>query len=120
MRLERDSSAYIGVSDPASQKIIQTEIDDFKARQDKAQQGAHDEEYLLDEQKQTGAKKLEIKGMIDYAGMAAQLGIALASVAALTRKSAWFHIGASAGLIALLLTGYALALPYLQQYLAHL
>jgi Domain of unknown function (DUF4337) len=109
----------IGVPDPADKLFLQNEINDMKTRQDKAQQNAHDEEYLRADELQNSAKKLEIKDLIDYAGMAAQLGIALASIAALTKKSAWFYIGTAAGAIALAVTGYALAYPALHQYLAH-
>jgi hypothetical protein len=46
--------------------------------------------------------------LLDYAGMAAQMGIALASVAALTRRREAFVIGALCGAAGIAITAYAI------------
>ena len=51
--------------------------------------------------------------MLGYAGMIAQLGIALASVAALVRKRIAFDVGIAAGVIAVGITAYVFISAYL-------
>ena len=60
-----------------------------------------------------GRLRLAEKDYDDYAGMAAQLGIALASIAALTRRPEWFTIAVVVGLVAVGLTAYSLVSHYL-------
>jgi hypothetical protein len=48
--------------------------------------------------------------MLGYAGMIAQLGIALASVAALVRKRMAFNIAIGAGVLAIAITAYVFIL----------
>ena len=67
-----------------------------------------DLEKKRDEQLANGTKRLGEKDLTDYAGVAAQLGIALASVAALTRRRSAFTGGVLAGLAGVVITGYAL------------
>jgi len=52
------------------------------------------------------------KDLLGYAGLAAQLGIALASVAALVRRRAAFYAGIAAGTVATAITAYAFAMHY--------
>ena len=54
----------------------------------------------------TGLQHLQQKDLLDYAGMVAQMGIALASIAALTRQRIAFNAGIAAGIVALAITGY--------------
>jgi hypothetical protein len=61
---------------------------------------------------QTGRLLME-RDIVQFASMATQLGIALASVAALTKRKSLFTVGAIAGFIGLGFTGYALAYHYL-------
>jgi hypothetical protein len=53
------------------------------------------------------------RDILQYAGMAVQLGIALASVAALTRRYDAFMAGVICGVLGVLTTGYALAAHFL-------
>jgi hypothetical protein len=55
-----------------------------------------------------GQLRLAEKDFDDYAGMAAQLAIALASIAALTRRPEWFTISVVVGIAAAGLTAFAL------------
>jgi hypothetical protein len=60
-----------------------------------------------------GFRKLQQKDMLGYAGMIAQLGIALASVAALTRKRIMFDLGVAAGVLSIAITAYVFVTTYL-------
>ncbi len=53
-----------------------------------------------------GLKHLQQQDMLGYAGMIAQLGIALASVAALVRQRLAFDAGIASGVIAIAITAY--------------
>ncbi len=81
--------------------------------QDSLKQTAAAEEALRGQELENGQKKLAVKDLLDYAGVAAQLGIALASVSALTRKQSAFNVALIVGAVALLITGYALAEPFI-------
>jgi hypothetical protein len=59
-----------------------------------------------------GEKLLAEKDIIGYAGMAGQFAIALASVAALTRRRPAFYAAVVFGLVAFGVTAYAMALHY--------
>ena len=54
----------------------------------------------------SGLKHLQQKDMLGYAGMIAQLGIALASIAALVRTRIAFDVAVGAGAISVLITAY--------------
>jgi len=114
-----ENSLRIGVSDPVARLAIEAEINEMKDRQARLTEQAKAEEALKAQELQNGSQKLAIKDFLDYAGVAAQLGIALASVAALTKKRAVFHVGLFAGAIAAAITGYALAAPYLAHFFEH-
>jgi len=60
-----------------------------------------------------GLKHLQQKDMLGYASMIAQLGIALASVAAMVRKRIAFDIGVAAGVVAVGITAYVFIAAYL-------
>jgi hypothetical protein len=107
------------VSDPAAKSTLTADIGNYKTRQQKAQSDATDEANKRDEELANGQQKLNQRNMLDYAGVTAQLGIALASVAALTRKKAAFDIGLLVGVLALAITGYAIAMPYIARFFAH-
>jgi len=85
-----------------------TDMDkDFRDRQNPAKQTAQSKSDEREEHLKTGLKHLQQKDLLDYAGMVAQMGIALASVAALTRQRIAFNAGIAAGMVALLITAYA-------------
>jgi hypothetical protein len=106
-------------TDPVLRKQLLDEANDFGNRQPPLKQKAIDQENLRDAELQNSDQKLRVKGFLDYSGMAAQLGIALASVAALTKKKAAYQIGLFAGILAFLITGYALAYPLVLGLLKH-
>jgi hypothetical protein len=58
-------------------------------------------------------RRMGEKDLLSYAGMAVQMGIALASVAALTKKRPAFWGGFVAGMIGLAITAYALVTHHL-------
>jgi len=73
-----------------------------KSATDKA---AERDTYLKD-----GQKRLTERDLLSYAGFAAQIGIALASVAALVRSRTVFYTGVGAGVAGVLVMAYAFAL----------
>ncbi|HEU5048065.1 MAG TPA: DUF4337 family protein [Rickettsiales bacterium] len=60
-----------------------------------------------------GLKKLKQKDLLGYAGMLAQIGIALASVAALVKRRSVFYAGVATGVGACVITAYVFASVYL-------
>jgi hypothetical protein len=100
-------------TDPTVKAQLEKEAADYAAKQAKPFATAQDELQQVKAELDKSDLKLQVKGLLDYAGMATQLGIALASVAALTRKKAAHDIGLFAGILAFLITGYALAYAFL-------
>jgi len=86
---------------------------DFRDRQPQDKQSALDKSKERQAHLAEGFKKLQQKDLLGYAGMAAQIAIALASVASLTRKRLMFHVGVMAGVASVIVTAYALAAAYL-------
>ncbi len=80
----------------------------FRGRKDALQAAAHDLERQRDAWDADGRRLLREKDWSDYAGVAAQLGIAVASIAALTRRPEWFTVAVVVGIAGVLMTGYAL------------
>ena len=108
-----------GITDPQGKLKLEAESREMLDRQEPAKDLAAMESKLRDEQLNNGASKLAIKDLLDYAGVAAQLGIALSSVAALTKKRTAFSIGVFAGLVAMVITAYAVTLPYVERLISH-
>jgi hypothetical protein len=79
---------------------------DFRDRQPVSREKATGHETDRETHLKNGLKKLEQKDLLEYAGMVAQLGIALASVAALVRKRIAFDVAIAAAVVALAMTGY--------------
>ncbi len=79
---------------------------DIRDRQPTSKQTAltmiHERETHLS----NGLKHLQQKDLLGYAGMVAQLGIALASIAALVRKRLAFDTAIAAGVLAIAITAY--------------
>ena len=80
---------------------------EIRARQPQSKQTALDKTQLRDDHFQAGLKRLGEKDTLDYASLAAQLGIALASVAAMSRQRAAFHISVAVGIGALAIAAFA-------------
>jgi hypothetical protein len=114
-----EESLALTVADDAVKKKLRDEADGFGGRQPALKQKALDQESLREQELANSEQKLRVKGLLDYAGMAAQVGIALASVAALTKTRVWYQVGLFAGILAFLITGYAIAYPYLLSLLKH-
>jgi hypothetical protein len=85
----------------------------LREKQDEVEVRAKAEEYLESQELENGHQKLAIKDLLDYAGVAAQLGIALASIAALTRVRPAYYLGIVFGALGMLITAYALAGSYI-------
>jgi len=109
-----ESLAKIAPNDDARASLLR-DAKAFEARQAPIAKKATDEEALEKQEMQNSDEKLAVRGLIDYAGMAAQVGIALASIAALTRRQFAYWVGMIAGLIAMGITGYAMVHPYLHR-----
>jgi hypothetical protein len=107
------------VSDPSAKSKLEGQIRDYKDRQEKAKLEATEKANLRDAELQNGQEKLDQKNLLDYAGVCAQLGIALASVAALTRRQLAFNVSLVIGVLALIITGYALAFPFVLRFIHH-
>jgi len=103
-------SSRISAQDRANLTRMDAEI---RARQPSSKQTADAQIQQRQEHLASGLKHLQQKDMLGYAGMIAQLGIALASVAALVRKRIAFDAGVAAGVIAIAITAYVFAGDYL-------
>ena len=98
----------------AADRATLTKMDaDTRARQPISKDEAAAKTKEREAHLQMGLKHLQEKDMLGYAGMIAQLGIALASVAALTKKRIIFDIGAAAGVLAVTITAYVFVSAYL-------
>jgi hypothetical protein len=91
---------------------LEADIKDFRARQPVKQTDAQNLEHDRDAQLANGEKLLGEKDIIGYAGMAGQFAIALASVAALTRRRPAFYAAVFFGFVAFGVTGYAMVMHY--------
>lgn len=79
---------------------------DFRDRQPVSKQMAESKANEREAHLASGFKHLQQKDMLGYAGMVAQLGIALASIAALVRKRIAFDVAIGAGVVAVVITGW--------------
>ena len=86
---------------------------DLRNRQPALKQTATDKAAERNAHLSQGLARLSEKDLLGYASLAAQLGIALASVAALVKKRSAFHAGVSAGIIGIVITAYAFGVHYL-------
>ncbi len=109
---EAEAMAKIAPNDKARDALL-ADAESFGARQAPLKEKAAAEKALGEQEMQNHDEKMKVRGLIDYAGMAAQIGIALASISALTRKQFAYWIGMAAGFIAFIITGLALLHPYL-------
>ena len=92
---------------------LKTNAKKFADREPALADQAHSLKDLHDAALGDGKFLMKEKGLTtDYAGVAAQLGIALASVAALTKKSGVFYLGICCGIAGLAITGYSLVAHY--------
>lgn len=95
-----------------SRAALNKQAADLRDRQPKIKQTAADKTADRDRHLQIGLKWLAEKDLLGYAGLAAQLGIALASVAAMIRWRTPFVVGIAAGAVCFAITVYAYAAYY--------
>ena len=81
-------------------------------KQDALKKTAEDKAAKRKDHARDGHLRLGQRDILSYADVAAQVGIALASVAALVRLRPAFYAGIIAGLVGVLLTIYAYAMQY--------
>ena len=92
---------------------LEAQAQDFRTRQPKIQQQAQTKEAERDKHLSEGDRLLATRDMIMYADLATQLGIALASVAAMVRVRRAFDAAIAVGGVALLIAAYALGRQWL-------
>jgi len=95
---------------PDKRASLEADAADLRSRQPKSKEAAT---ALADDRERhlkMGLRHLAEKDLLGYAGLAAQLGIALASVAALVRMRTAFYAGIATGTIAIAITAYAFAM----------
>jgi hypothetical protein len=98
---------------PEAKDKLETQAKEFRDRQPAKKQEAMGHEATRDDWL-TGAKKLlNEKSSLDFAGVAVQLGIALASVAGLTRRKEAFVGGILCGAVGAGITAYVMVHHYL-------
>ena len=102
-----------GTMAPAVRKKLEDEESKYRARQPALKQTAQADEATRDQFRDGADKVLNEKGQLDIAGVAVQLGIALASVAGLTRRKEAFVAGILAGAFGAGLTAYVLVHHFL-------
>lgn len=95
-----------------SRAALNKQAADLRDRQPTIKQTAADKTAGRDRHLQIGLKWLSEKDLLGYAGLAAQLGIALASVAAMVRWRMPFLVGIAAGAVCIAITVYAFAAYY--------
>ncbi|MDE1968673.1 MAG: DUF4337 family protein, partial [Alphaproteobacteria bacterium] len=97
---------------PESRTALTKQAADLRDRQPTTKQTANDKTADRDRHLQIGFKWLAEKDLLGYAGLAAQLGIALASVAAMVRWRTPFIVGIAAGAVCVAITVYTYAAYY--------
>jgi hypothetical protein len=91
---------------------LEMEEEDMRARQDHLKQEAAHRIGERDDHLKGGTRLLSEKDLLSYAGLASQIGIALASVAAMIRWRVPFVAGVVAGSTGLLIACIAMAQHY--------
>jgi hypothetical protein len=114
-----ENSLLTGNPGPAARATIEAQIGTLRDRQDKLVITAKAEEALKAEQLQNCHQKLAIKDLLDYAGVAAQLAIALASIAALTRVRPAYYLSIAIGAVAIAITAYGVGGSYIGRLVWH-
>jgi hypothetical protein len=110
--VESDLGSANAITD--AQKKEMTQYDqDVRARQPLLAQRAKELEGEREDFLARGFRRMSEKDLLSYAGMAVQFGIALASVAALTKRRQAFYGGLVAAAIGVAITAYALITHHL-------
>jgi hypothetical protein len=98
-------SSPISATDRAA---LAKEDEDLRSRQPQSKQAATDQTALRDKHIQATQKLTKEKGLLEYASLAVQFGIVLASVAAMVKKPFVLHLGILAGIGGALITAWAM------------
>ena len=106
-----ETTLDVGVSDPAAKQKLMAQSEKYRTSQPALQDEALAREHDRDEELTGGQRRLAIKDFLNYAGVAAQLGIALASVAALTKRYPVFVTAIGVGLVGVAITVWAILSP---------
>ncbi len=93
---------------PAAKDKLEAAAQEFRDRQPVKKQAAQAFETKRDDWLSGAEKLINEKSNLDFAGVAVQLGIALASVAGLTRRKEAFVAGIVAGAVGAGITAYVL------------
>ena len=91
----------------ADKEALTAEDNEIRARQPASKQTAIDKAAARDAHMSEGLSHLAEKDLLGYAGLAMQIGIALASVSALVRKPSAFYAGAVIGVAGMGIVAYA-------------
>jgi hypothetical protein len=100
-------TALLAAPDGPNRAALQREARELRGRQPVLRKNALNKDQDRDRNLQGSVKNLGEKDVLSYAQFAAQIGIALASVAALVRSRRAFLAGIAAGGAGVLITAYA-------------
>ena len=106
------ASSRISLKDRAELSSLDDEI---RARQPESKKTAEDKTSERDSHLKEGLKHLADRDLLSYASLAAQLGIALVSVAAMVHRRIAFDFGVIVGLIGVGLTAYVFINNFISQ-----
>lgn len=112
--IETQITAAGSALDPAARASLEAQDKDFRDRQPKSQSAAQAKAEERDAHLAHGHDYLATRDLISYASLATELGIALASVAAMVRVRRAFDAAVLVGVTGIGIAAYAL----LRQYLA--
>ena len=98
---------------PDDRAKLEAGAQDLRTRQPKIQQEAQAKAAERDAHLEQGQSQLQTRDLISYANLAVQLGIALASVAAIVRLRRAFEVAVVVGVTGVLIAAYALGRQFL-------
>jgi hypothetical protein len=106
-------TALLTAPSSANQKFLEKEAQDLRSRQPALRKEAIGKAGARDNYLKDSVRHLREKDILSYAEFAAQIGIALASVAALVRARKAFLAGIAAGVMGMAITAYSYWMHYL-------
>jgi hypothetical protein len=105
-------TTLLTAADAGAKDALGAQAKELRERQPTIRATAEDQERQRDAELAGGQRRLAEKDLLDYAGMIAQMGIALASVAALTRRRPAFAVGVVCGALGVGITAYAIVVNH--------
>ncbi len=103
-----ETTLTTGVGDQKARDALDAQSKDLRARQPPLKEAAQGLEKKREAELTVAGHRLSDKDILAYAGVAIQLGIVLASIAAITRQYALFVMGVFGGLAGLIIMVYGL------------